>query len=142
MTEKNWWAIFETATGKLVAITQEYREPLLAGLSSVSIGLEAPDMDTYQWDQSSHALVPRTPQRLLPKWYFIQRFTDTERRAFFGFPLDSTKIEAQRKIVSALMWYLLYLDTINLDDTSLAAGIEYLETVGILATGRAAQILS
>ena len=99
-------------------------------------------MDNFQWDPSTRALVPRTPQRFLPKWFFIQRFTDSERKAFFGFPLDSTKTEAQRKIISALMWYLLYLDTINLDDTSLVAGVQYLETIGVLATGRAAQILS
>jgi hypothetical protein len=73
---------------------------------------------------------------------FIQRFTNAERILFFSYYLDSTKSEAQRKNVFAFEQYLVYLDIINLDDASIVAGTQYLETVAVLAAGRAAQILS
>lgn len=73
---------------------------------------------------------------------FITRFTDAERRLLFGFSLDSTKTETQRKLVHAFVTYLTFLDSIHLDDGSIVAGVNYLETAGVLLAGRAAQILS
>lgn len=35
-----------------------------------------------------------------------------------------------------------FLDSINLDDASIIAGVNYLETAAVLASGRAAQIIS
>ncbi len=134
--------LYTTATGAFVALTDHRVDPLPAGLSAKSVGTMKPDLDAYQWDPATLGLVPRTPQRLISKYLFIQRFTDAERRDLFGFSLDSTKTEAQRKRVAAFVWYLDFLDVINLDDASLVAGMQYLETVAVLAAGRAAQILS
>lgn len=134
--------LYNTATGAFLALTDNHVDPLPTGYSAKSIGAIKPDLDAYAWDPSTLGLVPRTPQRLISKVVFIQRFTNAERIAFFSFYLDSTKGEAQRKNVFALEQYLVYLDVINLDDASIVSGMQYLETVGILAAGRAAQILS
>ncbi len=137
-----WKIIYNTANGSFFALTDNHTDPLPAGYAAKSVGEEKPDLDRYQWDPSTLGLVPRTPARLISKYLFIQRFTDAERRVLFGFSLDSTRTEAQRKLVAAFVWYLTFLDTINLDDASIVAGVQYLETVAVLAAGRAGQILS
>ena len=137
-----WKIIYTTATGAFFALTDNAIDPLPAGYAAKSIGNAKPDLDAYQWDASTLGLVPRTPARLVSKYVFIQRFTDAERRLLFGFSLDSTKTEAQRRLVHAFVQYLTFLDTINLDDTSISTSMQYLETAGVLAAGRAAQILS
>lgn len=137
-----WKILYATTGGAFLALTDNHLDPLPAGYSAKSVGTVKPDLDAYQWDPSTLGLVPRTPQRLISKYVFIQRFTDAERRVLFGFSLDSTKTEAQRKLVTAFVWYLTFLDSINLDDASIVAGVQYLETIGVLTAGRAAQILS
>ena len=137
----NWTILYNTANNGFVALTDAYSDPPPSGIAAKTVGAEKPDLDLYTWDPSSLTLVPRVPARIVFKYVFILRFTDSERRAFFSFPMDSSKTETQRKNVSAFMWYLLYLDMINLDDQSIVDGVNYLETVGILAAGRAAQIL-
>ncbi|MEW6332086.1 MAG: hypothetical protein AB1560_11570 [Pseudomonadota bacterium] len=137
-----YYAIYQTTSGALVAIASQVTEPLPAGLAAKFIGAEAPDTDAYQWDPSTLGLVSRAPPRLLAKHLFIARFTDQEQRELFGFSLDTTKTELQRKRVAAFIWLLTFLDVINLDAGNVMAGVNYLETAGILAAGRAAQILS
>lgn len=134
--------IYQTGNGVFVALSENHIDPLPSGLSAKSVGELQPDMSAYQWDPSTFGLVPRTPQRIVSKLTFIQRFTDAERRALFGFSLDSSKTETQRKLVFAFERYLDFLDMINLDDTSVASGMLYLETVGVLTSGRSGQILS
>lgn len=135
--------LYNTATGAFLALTDRAVDPLPAGYAAKSVGTDKPDLDKYQWDPASLGLVPRTPQRIVSKLVFITRFTDTERRDLFGFSLYATaKTEAQRMRVAAFVWYLTFLDMVNLDDTSITAGMSYLETVAVLAPGRAAQILS
>ncbi len=137
-----WRILYSIANGTFVALTDNMVDPPPSGYATKSVGNERPDLDKYQWDPSTLGLVPRAPSRLISKYFFIQRFTDTERRELFGFSLNSTKTEAQRMRVAAFVWYLTFLDTINLDDTSIVTGMNYLETVAVLAAGRAAQILS
>ena len=134
--------IYNSGTGAFFALTDRHVDPLPVGYAAKSMGTEKPDLDAYAWDAATLGLVPCTPQRLVSKYVFIQRFTDAERRSLFSFSLDSTKTETQRKNVFAFERYLDFLDIINLDDTSIVAGMTYLETVAILAPGRAAQILS
>lgn len=137
-----YYAIYQTSNGALVAIATEVSSALPSGLSFRFLGAEAPDLDKYQWDASTLGLVPRAPARLLAKHLFIARFSDNEQREFFGFQLDSTRSDTQRKRVAAFIWLLTFLDIINLDAGNVQAGVNYLETVGILSAGRAAQILS
>lgn len=136
-----WTILYATTTGSFIALTDNCVDPLPAGIGAKTVGLDKPDLCLYTWDPATLSLVQRVPARIIYKYLFIQRFTNTERIAFFSFYLDSTKTEVQRKNVFAFEQYLVYLDTINLDDESIVQGTNYLETVGILAAGRAAQIL-
>ena len=137
-----WKIIYATTGGAFLALTDNHIDPLPDGYAAKSVGTVKPDLDAYQWDPATLGLVPRTPQRIVSKLVFITRFTDAERRDLFGFSLNSTKTEIQRMRVAAFVWYLTFLDGINLDDASIVAGVNYLEAVAVLAAGRAAQILS
>lgn len=133
--------LYVISTGDYVALTDRFTDPVPAGMAVKSIG-DKPDMDAYQWDPATRGLVPRTPQRIVSKIVFIGRFSAIERRELFGFSLYAIKPEAQRMRVAAFVWYLTFLDMVNLDDPSLAADMLYLETVAVLGAGRTAQILS
>lgn len=137
-----YFILYTASNGAFLALATSVSDPLPAGISAKSVGTDKPDLDKYQWDPATLGLVPRTPARMISKYIFIQRFTDIERRDLFGFSLNTTKTEAQRMRVAAFVWYLTFLDAVNLDDTSLTSGMSYLETVAVLAPGRAAQILS
>lgn len=137
-----YFILYSVANGAFLALATSAVDPLPAGFAAKSIGTDKPDLDKYQWDPATLGLVSRSPQRIVSKLVFITRFTDAERRDLFGFSLNSSKTEVQRMRVAAFVWYLTFLDMVNLDDTSLAAGMQYLETAAVLAVGRAAQILS
>lgn len=137
----NYWAIYNTANGALVAIAT-HLGALPTGQAARSLGESAPDLDRWQWDASTLALVPRQPARIIPTWMLIDRLSDQEQRDFLGFQYKSAKPEAQREVVSAFKEFLQMRDMVNLDATNIVAGIQYLETVGVLQAGRAAVILS
>lgn len=136
-----WKALYNTQTGELIACGTTIADPPPAGTATRTLGAE-PDFQNYQWDQVTRGMVPRTPQRIINRVLLIERLTDQEQRDFLGFVQDSTKTEAQRKRVQAFYGLLLLLDTINLDAGNIVSGVQYLETVGVLSVGRAAQILS
>lgn len=137
----NYWAIYVESTGALVAIAT-HLGTLPTGQAARSLGAVAPDLDAWQWDASTLALVPRQPARVIPKQLFISRFTDAEQREFLGFVYDATATAQQKKFVVSFERLLNLLDAVNLDAPNIANGVAYLETVGIIQPGRAAVVLS
>jgi hypothetical protein len=80
------------------------------------------------------------PRRRLTKLDFINRFTDQEYVTILGATKQSLLVEA--------WWKKFELSTPNLDGTSIdlndprtIAGVQGLEAMGIIAEGRAAEIL-
>lgn len=139
----NYWAIYDKASGALIAIALGYSPDTLPASAAVkSLGQGEPDLARYQWDPSRLALVPRSPERVIARPVFIGRFTADEQRDFFGFVYDAAATAAQRKRVAAFERLLVLLDAVNLDDANVVAGVQYLESLGVLQAGRAAVILS
>ena len=79
-------------------------------------------------------VVPAPPVTTLSKLEFFDRFTDTEQVAIY----DAAKLVTQVQIW--LDKFKLALD-IDVTDPRTIAGIQALEAVGLLAAGRAAEIL-
>lgn len=135
-----YFVVFNTATGELVSQGTVVANPLPSGLTSQDI--VNPPADNTIWGTTSRSFVPRPSPRILSKSIFIQRFSITERREMFGFMHGNTYTAAQQKLLASIMRYLDFLDRIDLGDAAIQQGVNYLETVGVLAAGRAAQVLS
>lgn len=136
------YAIYEFANGNLYSTAQSIDQvdnPLPGNLRSKLIA--EPAIGSV-WSTVALDFVAAAAQRKIPKSVWIQRFTIAERKEVFGFNIGSTYTVAQQKNLSALMRYLDFVESIDLDDTAIQQGVNYLETIGILAAGRAAQVLA
>jgi hypothetical protein len=134
-------AIYETATGTLVSTASDIAQvanPLPAGLTRKTI---ADPPDGYLWSVTLLDFVAPPAPRKIGKYDFISRFTIAERKELFGFSYGTTYTAAQQKNLANFMRYLDFLDIIDLDDTAIQTGVNYLETTSIIAAGRAAQVL-
>lgn len=135
-----YYVIYNSSTGALVSQGTVLTSPLPAGLTSQDI--VSPPADNTVWDTVSRSFVTKPSPRIIPKHEFIQRFSIAERRELFGFMHGNTYTAAQQKILASILRYLDFLDRIDLDDVAIQQGVNYLETAGVLAAGRAAQVLS
>lgn len=81
-------------------------------------------------------------ERVLTKYQFRKLFTFTERVNIDNFAMNPN-ISAQNKaVLSTIMKDLEVSGEVQLDLPDVSAGIQFLEQVGLLATGRAAQIIA
>jgi hypothetical protein len=81
-------------------------------------------------------------ERVLTKYQFRKLFTFTERVNIDNFAMNPN-ISAQNKaVLSTVMKDLEVSGEVQLDLPDVSAGIQFLEQVGLLATGRAAQIIA
>ena len=135
-----FYAVFDKATGRLVSSGSA----VAAKLSADLVVKEFADKprDDQVWDEATLGFKSAPRPTRLRKADFIQRFTLAERRELFGFAHGNTYTAAQQKNLAAFMRYLDFLDQIDLQDAAIVQGVGYLETVGILAAGRAAEVLA
>lgn len=135
-----YFVLYNTITGDLVS-----QGTVVA--NSVPVGLTVQDIinppaDNTIWNTASRSFVVRPSPRIIPKSDFLQRFTIAERKEMFGFSYGSTYTPDQQKNLAALMRFIDCLDRIDLDDAAIQQGVPYLETMGIVAVGRAALVLA
>lgn len=103
-------------------------------------GADVPDhTGTYPFDQFNHIpqpeAVPAPADRTLSKLEYLRRFTTAER----------VTIRHAAKSEPVLEDYLAMLELaqdINLDDPDTVAAVGMLEQVGLIAQGRAAEVLA
>lgn len=82
------------------------------------------------------------PERVLTKYQFRKLFTFTERVNIDNFAMNPN-ISAQNKaVLSTILKDLEVSGEVQLDLPDVSDGIQFLEQVGLLATGRAAQIFA
>lgn len=76
-----------------------------------------------------------SPSRKLSKLVYMSRFTDAELAAIYT---------AAKTVVAIEVWLDKFkvADDVDLDDARTIAGLAALEDAGLLATGRAAEILA
>ena len=135
------WQIIERATGTVVyAYTSD----------------EAVDWPDYPFATHNHNLVvpvePPDPSRRLTKLQFRNRFTAAEKRAIEFASLDNPSASQEDRLKAAdLRVFLADVEaatpepdgtSIDLDDPRTVAGVNALESYGLIATGRTAEILS
>ena len=135
------WQITERATGTVVyAYTAD----------------EAVDWPDYPFATHNHNLVVPVeqpdPSRRLTKLQFRNRFTAAEKRAIEFASLDNPSASQEDRLKAAdLRVFLADVEaatpepdgtSIDLDDPRTVSGVNALESYGLIATGRATEILS
>lgn len=131
------------ASGVAVALTQAHEEITAADMRSL------PQYDTSvlgrRWTGSKWVDVPplKTSRRITPL-AFRRRFTATERAAIEWAAVDRAESGTMERLQAAKLRSTLkdqeLASFIDLDDPDVAAGVQLLEAVGLIADGRALQI--
>ena len=94
-----------------------------------------PDLTKVEWDCGGLNFKSKTQGRIITKLAYLRRFTGAERIA----------IRTVAKTQSELEDYLALLELaeeISPDDPDTVAAVTMLEAIGLLAAGRAAEILA
>jgi hypothetical protein len=135
-----WYAVYETVTGLLRSLGSTLADPLPAGLS-VKEYAERPDTTTLQWDAVTRDFVTRpvVPPSLRRK-DFLNRFTVAERESLKELLLNGTAVQKRR--VGAFWDYLLMDNDVYLGDSYIISSVQLMESAGVIAAGRAAEVLS
>jgi hypothetical protein len=137
------YAIYRIADGALVSIgTVMASQGVLEsnGYSYVELVSQPGPFDV--WNPTTHSFnTMPTPKEVLMKQDFVERFTEQEWEDLMAFPTSNVGTAAQRKRVLGGIRRLEWVDQIDLNLAKIQNSINYLETVGILAAGRAAQII-
>jgi len=91
----------------------------------------------YEWNPATVSFVEKNgaARRLISRLDYMNRFTDAELAAIYT---------AARTDVNVEIWLEKFklASSINLDDPKTLLGLQALETLGLIATGRAAEILA
>lgn len=125
-----WHAVYRTADGALVSQGTVIDEPLPYGLASK----QYPDRPTGVWDAAQLDFVAvDPPPPVLTRLQMLRRFTRDERVAI----RSSTD-----PVVQDFLSLLEAASEVDLGDTDTIAGVQYLEQQGLIAAGRAAEVLS
>ena len=121
-------------TGELLGISEEAISASGAPLQVRTIDRDMPDMTKVTWSRNLLDFVDK-PVRALTKLEYLRRFTAEER----------INVRTVAKTNAALEDFMVLMDLaseINLDDPDTIAGVHMLEAAGLLAQGRASEILA
>ena len=103
-------------------------DPLPAGLSVKEFGDTQPD---GMWNESTLDFDPRPVKRVISARQLAELFTKGERIAF--------RTSANQNVQD--IFFIMFLEgDVDLDDAIISQGFVLLETLGILASGRVAEI--
>ena len=123
-----WYAVYRTLDGKLQSLGTEVADPLPAGMAAKDMGNTRPD---GIWNESTLDFDPRPPERVYSILEFANRFTRQERINF----RTSTNPNVQD------LFFLMFLtEELDVFDLAISQGLDSLETLNIIANGRAAEI--
>lgn len=131
------WHAVHDASGALVSLGTVLADPLPAGLTAVALAGE-PDPLTHEWSAQELAFVPRAAEA---KWCdpydFMLRFTLSEEAAIRTAARTDAFVEVLLGRLRAPT-----LRRVVFDDPVLLAGLQYLQSQGLLTAERAAEILA
>jgi hypothetical protein len=99
-----------------------------------------PDMSRWAWNSAILDFYEK-PRRRLTKLEFMNRFTDTELANIYSAAKLSVMVEVWLEKLKAASPEADGT-SVDLDDPRTMAGIQSLEAGGLIATGRAAEILA
>lgn len=86
--------------------------------------------------------LPALPRRVLTKLEYRNLFTLAERIAIDNFAVNPALTDTQKATLASVHNDFSFADVIDLDNTFAIQGTELLEQYGLIAAGRAAQILA
>jgi len=131
-----WKAIYRTDTGELVSIGTVVSDQLTFGMASRDLGETAPDLEVVVWDQTTTSFKEKTiTKKLVQREEFIGMFTDTE----FDNILAAANVNST---ISGFIKKLDYATTVNLLSPKTIDAVNALESAGLLAVGRASEVLA
>jgi len=129
------YIIYNVETGELLKTSSE---PLTVSghpLQTKEIDIAYPvDLGKYEWVGNLVNFVPKS-QRVLTKLQYMNLFADTELSGIYAAAKVNVAIEV-------LLEKFKLASEINLDDPQTIGGLYALESAGLLAVGRAAEILN
>ncbi len=138
-----WYAVYQTSDGALVSIGQTVASD--ADLSAKGYAKAGPfsfdpRQPGYQWNPATLTFdtvpIPRPP---ISVQAFFDRFTDAELGAIINARDNSTDPQVQLTL-KGFFERLYAANEVNLDSQRVIDGLVYLESQGLIATGRAAEI--
>lgn len=134
----NWFAVWRSADGALVSVGTVVASPLPGGLSTTDLGASAP---AGVWNTATHVFdAAAVLKAVLTLKDFWNRFTQTEREALMNLQLTGT--QTQKNKLGAFKDYMRDVGAADLNDAYVQASVNLMESVGVIAAGRAAVILA
>jgi hypothetical protein len=133
----SWFAVYRTADGTLVSTGTVVANPLPAGLTAKDFGAA----QTGIWNKTTKVFDPAPVLKaVLSLKDFWNRFTVAEREALMNLQLVGT--QTQKNKLGAFKSYVSDVGLADLNDAYIQSSVNLLESVGIIAAGRAAVILA
>jgi hypothetical protein len=137
--------VYTTATGALVSWNPSDSDPVASdavlaakGLSKVT-GLAVLDA-THRWDEATHSVIVVAAMKSEPtQREFWKRFTSAERVALQTV-LRTGSVGAQDAL-RAFKDYIMSAPTVDCNDSYILTTVQTMESVGVIAAGRAAVIV-
>lgn len=126
------YAICNVQTGELL---QTSAEPLSVSGHPLQVKTFDVDLSKFEWDKGGLTFKLKNTARIITKLSYLRRFTSQER----------VTIRAAAKTEPVLEDYMALLELseeVNLDDPDTIAAVNMLEMAGLIAAGRAAEILA
>jgi hypothetical protein len=125
--------LYEVATGRL-------RSSTILDIPDIPDGMAVKVSNlTGIWNVSELDFEPKPVKRIITKLDFIGRFTDPELEAIISKSKEANTIGDK---VGVFLKKLDVAQDVDLDDARLNAGVNGMETLGLIGAGRAAVILN
>lgn len=120
--------------GELIQVSNEPLTPGEHQIMKVRQG-DIPDLARYEWHGGSLAFIEKNSSRILTKLSFMRRFSSTELAGIYTAAKSNVLME---------IWLDKFkvAEEINLEDQEIIEGLQMLEASGLLAEGRAAEVLA
>lgn len=132
-----WYAVFYSDTGVLYSVGEVLGNPLHEGLEAIEVGKERPE---GVWNTEKRIFEPAPVVKPTLSLKELQdRFTKEEREALFGVQSSALLEKLQ---LGAFQKYIEYAGGADLNDPYIIESVQLMETAGVIAQGRAAEILA
>ena len=129
------YVLCNVESGDLLRISEEVIEAPGAPLQVRALNRAMPDLTKEEWVPNLLEFQQKPGLRTITKLQYLRRFTNAERIAI----RTATKAEP---VLEDYMALLELAEEINLDDPDTGGALAMLEASGLIAVGRAAEILA
>ena len=128
-----YYILADQLTGELLQVSLEQIVPAEKQIVKQRQG-DLPDLTRHVWHGGSLAFVPK-PTRIVTRLAFMRRMTNDELAGIYGTAKVSPLLE---------VWLDKFklAEEIDLTDPEIVEGLQWLEAAGLLAAGRAAEVLA